>query len=230
MRKFMGKLFVGVFALLSANSAFCQAFDYPSFNKSIKTIDELLPSKWLLKDSAAGDLNGDNLADLVAVAEWKDTIEELRPDNTVNLGSPRILLIFFKNSKTGDYDLVLQHNTFIIRYGEGGMDPEVYGEVTIKKGMLDVVYRFFHGQAEYKFRYQQNDFYLIGAMNSGVGGGQFNSWDINFLTKKAKHEWGDVILDKKLKSKWVNVPVQKLKKLEELTMPFAWEVMPYVFI
>jgi hypothetical protein len=229
MRKSTGKLLFVILALLLPHADFCQAFAYPSFNQSIKTIDDLLQSKWSLKDSAAGDLNGDNIPDLVVVTEWKDTIQELRPDNTVTLGSPRILLIFFKTSKTGSFDLVLQHNTFIIRYGEGGMDPEAYGKVSIKNEVLDIAYWLFHGEADYKFRYQENDFYLIGAMNSGVGGGQINSWDINFLTKKAKHEWGG-ISDEKLKSKWVNVPVQTLKKLNELTMPFSWEVMPYVFI
>ena len=212
-----------------SQAVFCQAFKYPSFNKTINTIDDLLLSNWFLKDSAAGDLNGDNVPDLVAVVEWKDTIEELRPDKTVNLGSPRILLIFFKNSQTGTFHLVLQHNTFIIRYGEGGMDPEGYGKVSIKNKVLDIYYSLMHGLADYKFRYQQNDFYLIGAMNSGVGGGQINSWDINFLTKKAKHEWGE-ITDEKMKVKWVTVPIQTLKKLKDLSMQFLWEVMPYVFI
>ena len=212
-----------------SQAVFCQAIEYPSFNKTINTMDDLLLSNWFLKDSAAGDLNGDNVPDLVAVVEWKDTIEELRPDKTVNLGSPRILLIFFKNSQTGTFDLVLQHNTFIIRYGEGGMDPEGYGKVSIKNKVLDIYYSLMHGLADYKFRYQQNDFYLIGAMNSGVGGGQINSWDINFLTKKAKHEWGE-ITDEKMKVKWVTVPIQTLRKLKDLSMQFSWEVMPYVFI
>ena len=212
-----------------SQAVFCQAFEYPSFNKTINTMDDLLLSNWFLKDSAAGDLNGDDVPDLVAVVEWKDTIEELRPDKTVNLGSPRILLIFFKNSQTGTFDLVLQHNTFIIRYGEGGMDPEGYGKVSIKNKVLDIYYSLMHGLADYKFRYQQNDFYLIGAMNSGVGGGQINSWDINFLTKKAKHEWGE-ITDEKMKVKWVTVPIQHLKKLKDMSMQFSWEVMPYVFI
>jgi hypothetical protein len=229
MRKNVDKPLVLVLTLLLSHTAFCQAFDYPSFNKSINSFDELLPPNWFLKDSAAGDLNGDNVPDLVAVAELKDTIEELRPDKTVNVGSPRILLIFFRNSKTGNFDLALQHNTFIIRYGEGGMDPEAYGKVSIKNKVLDIFYSLMHGEADYKFRYQQNDFYLIGAMNSGVGGGQINSWDINFLTKKARHEWGE-ITDEKMKVKWVNVPVQNLKKLKDLTMQFSWEVMPYVFI
>ena len=140
MRKHAGKLLFFVVALLLSHLAFCQAFSYPSFNKSIKAIDNLLSSDWILKDSAAGDLNGDNLPDLVVVTQWKDTIEELRPDKTVNVGSPRILLIFFRNSKTGSFDLVLQHNTFIIRYGEGGMDPEAYGKVSIKNKVLDIFY------------------------------------------------------------------------------------------
>jgi len=229
MRKFMGKLLLFLLALLLARAAFCQAFDYPAFNKSIKTIDELLPSNWFLKDSAAGDLNGDSIADLVAVAEWKDTVEELRPDNTVNLGSPRILLIFFKNSTTGNFDLVLQHNTFIIRYGEGGMSPEGYNKMSIKNKVLNISYVLLRGHAEYKFRYQQDDFYLIGATTGGESGGQIDYWDINFLTKKAKHESGD-ISDEKLKLKWVTVPVQQLRKLKDLKMQFAWEVMPYVFI
>src|SRR6476660_542660 len=229
MKKYTSRLLFLVLTLLLSHTTFSQAFDYPSFNSSIKKIDDLLPSNWFLKDSAAGDLNGDDIPDLVAVAEWKDTIEELRPDKTVNLGSPRVLLVFFKNSTTGNFDLVLQHNTFIIRYGEGGMDPDAFGKVRIKNNVLDIFYSLMHGQADYKFRYQQSDFYLIGAMNSGVGGGQINSWDINFLTKKAKHEWGE-ITDEKLKSKWVNVPLEKLKKLKDLTMQFASEVMQYVFI
>jgi len=215
--------------MLLSHPAFCQAFAYPSFNKPVKSLDQLLPSTWFLKDSAVGDLNGDSVPDLVAIAELKDTIEELRPDNTVNMGSPRILLIFFKNSKTGNFDLALQHNTFIIRYSEGGMDPEAYGKVSINNKVITISYSLLRGHTEYKFRYQQSDFYLIGATTVGESGGQIDSWDINFLTKKALHEWGD-ISDEKLKSKWVNVPLQKLKKLNEMKMQFSWEVMPYVFI
>ena len=229
MRKQLSKPLVLVMASLLSCTSFCQAFPYPSFNSSVKTIDDVLPPNWWLKDSCAGDLNGDTLTDLVAVVEWKDTIEELRPDKTVNLGSPRILLVFFKNANTGSYDLVFQHNTFIIRYGEGGMDPEGYGKVTIKNKVLEIFYSLLRGQAEYKIRYQQNDFYLIGATTGGESGGRIDYWDINFLTKKAKHEWGD-ISDEKLKLKWVNVPIQRVKKLKELPMQFSWEVMPYVFI
>ena len=151
MIKYTSSLLFLVLILLLSPTTFSQAFDYPSFNKSIKTIDDLLPLNWFLKDSAAGDLNGDDIPDLVAVAERKDTIEELRPDKTVNLGSPRVLLIFFKNSKTGNFDLVLQHNTFIIRYGEGVMDPEAFGKVSVKKNVLDIFYSLMHVNAVWWF-------------------------------------------------------------------------------
>lgn len=223
------RVLVVLVLLLSKHIALCQTFSYPSFNNSVKTINDLLPPNWFLKDSTEGDLNGDKISDLVVIAEFKDTIEEMRPDSSLNVGSPRILLILFKNSKTRNFDLILQHNTFIIRNGEGGMDPETYGKVSISKKVLNIFYTFFHGHAEYKFRYQQNDFYLIGATSGGVSGGQIDFWDINFLTKKAKHEWGR-ISDEKLKVKWLTVPITKLRSLKELSMQFAWEVLPYVFI
>jgi hypothetical protein len=43
------------------------------------------------------------------------------------------------------------------------MDPEAYGKVSIKNKVLDIFYSLLRGHAEYKFRYQQSDFYLIGA-------------------------------------------------------------------
>jgi hypothetical protein len=45
IRKQPGRPLVLVMASLLSCTSFCQAFDCPSFNKSIKTIDELLPSK-----------------------------------------------------------------------------------------------------------------------------------------------------------------------------------------
>jgi len=223
------KSFIIFFSLtLFAPIAFGQTFQYPAFQKSSKAVDDFIPSNWFLKDSSTGDLNGDDIRDLALVIEYKDTINENRPNNSVNNGSPRILLILFKNPESGDFDLVLQNNTFIIRYNEGGMDPEAYGEITITNKVLEVAFDFLRGFIHYKFRFQQNDFFLIGATNSGGISGQIDYWDINFLTGKAKHEWGGI--SEKLKQKWKNIPGNELIRLRKMKMIYSVEILPSVLI
>ncbi|RNI27842.1 hypothetical protein EFA69_17235 [Rufibacter immobilis] len=215
--------------LFWGSSLYAQSFTPPMFPASGKSLSAFVPPNWFVKDSAQGDLNGDKIPDVALVVELKDTIQELRPDSSTNLGSPRILLILFKDQTTGTYQVVQQHNTFLLRYGEGGMAPEPYGKISIKNRVLEVSFEFVRSTASYKFRYQQNAFMLIGATNSGVSGGQFEKWDINFSTRKALHEWGDASGDK-TQSEWKTVPVTKLRSLKEMQMPFQWEVWPNVYI
>ena len=215
--------------LLFVHFLFAQPFTYPVFKSSGKTINDYIPARWLLRDSAGGDLNGDGNRDMALVIEYKDTIPEMRPDKYENMGSPRVLLILFKNAATGNYDLVLQNNTFIMRHGEGGMSPEPYNKISITGKVLDISFEFVRGSADYKFRFQQNDFYLIGASNNGVSGETEDDWDFNFSTKKAKHAWGKADSNK-LKEKWVVVPITTLKKLKDMQMTFQWQVLPNVYL
>jgi hypothetical protein len=201
-----------------------QEFAYPNFPATAKSLAEFVPPKWFLKDIAAGDLNGDQLADLAFVIEYKDTVQERRPDGNVNMGSPRILGVVFKNAKTGKYDLLLQNNTFVVRYGEGGMDPEPYGYVSISKGILEIVVAFLRGSMNYKYRMQNGDLFLIGGSSGGVSGGTFYGFDANFSTGKGKIEEGPIDQDK-TKVKWIKLPKAPLKKLQEMRMILQWEVV-----
>ncbi|MBI1780358.1 MAG: hypothetical protein HYR66_03180 [Sphingobacteriales bacterium] len=200
-----------------------QTFEYPNSPKTGKSIRDFIPSNWFLKDSVSGDLNKDRLKDFVIIIESKDSIDEKRPDSSINYGSPRVLIILFEDKITNSLKLALQHNTFITRYGEGGMDPDVYGDMSISKNVLQINYQFVRGMANYKIRYQLNDFYLIGAYSTGVSGGQLDVWDVNLLTQKAKHEWGD-ISDDKLKTKWIKLPSLKPKKFADFTMMYTWKI------
>jgi hypothetical protein len=215
--------------LLIGPSAFAQQFSYPTFNISGKAIKDFIPANWFLKDSTAGDLNGDKILDLAIVAEYKDTIDEIRPDSSVNKASPRILLILFKNPHSGLYDLFLQNNSFIIRYGESGMDPEAFGKLSISKGVLFIEFDFIRGMSIYRFRYQKGDFYLIGATSNGVSGGRFYGTDVNFLTKKAKLTAGE-ISDHHEKVEWRTILTQSLTKLKDLKMLFTIEVLSDVYL
>ena len=206
-----------------------QPFSFPIVKQNGKTITDFIPSNWFLKDSCAGDLNNDNISDIAFVIEFKDTIEETRPDSSTNTGSPRILLVCFKNNQTGCFDLFVQNNTFIYRHGEGGMDPEPYYKIDISNKVLTIYYTFIRGHADYKFRYQNNDFFLIGAESGGADRDQLDFWDFNFMTKKAKHKWGGMS-DEKLNTKWIILPIKNLKRLREMLIPFYWEILPNVLI
>jgi hypothetical protein len=221
------KYLLAAFALLLVQCLFAQTFTYPVFKPAGKTVNDYIPARWMLKDSAGGDLNSDGNRDMALVIEYKDTITEMRPDTTENTGSPRILLILFKNAATGNYDMVLQNNTFIMRYGEGGMDPEPYDKMSITGKVLDISFEFVRGNLNYKFRFQQNDFYLIGASNMGISGVSEDHWDVNFSTKKAKHSWGKPNSDK-LKEKWMVLPVGAVKKLKDMEMVYRWQALPDV--
>ena len=210
---------------LFGNISLCQQFYYPVCNKSSAVADELIPENWNFKNSATGDLNGDNVPDLAMIIEYKDTIQEVRPDSSVNEGSPRILLLYFKNPKSGNYELALQNNTFIVRYNEGGMDPEPHCDLSITHKVLDVSFDFLRSPVEYKFRYQQNDFYLIGFNSVGVTGEDMEIWDMNFSTKKIKFEKGKISSDKR-KYKWYNMPPDTKIKLKDLKMVFRLQIIP----
>lgn len=214
--------------LFSTSLLHAQKFTYPNIKPSAKTLQDFISDDWIIKDSAHGDLNGDKLPDIAAIIEYKNTIKEFRPNGDLNEGAPRVLIIFLKN-KIGSYNLFLQNNTFITRYGEGGMSNDAYGEITIGKGILEIIVQFTRGHCSYKFRMQNNELALIGATNNGVSGGKFYGLNVNFLTKKAKIEEGN-IEDENLKVKWVNVTIKKLKLLKNLKMILSWQVVKGQYI
>lgn len=215
-----------LFLLLFFYSCYLHAqnFSFPLLQSSATSLDELIPAAWFLKDSAAGDLNGDKLDDLALVLEYKDTIAEKRPDGSVNKGSPRVLAVYLKNAISGNYHHFLQNNTFIIRYGEGGMDPEAYDQLEIARGVLKIYFSFLRGNAIYTFRLQHSDLFLIGGSTAGVSGGKFYGFSANFSTGKAEIKEGPIDSDK-TKVTWVKVPKKPLKKLRHLKMAFQWEVI-----
>lgn len=224
------RLFTIIVILIIGSPSFGQSFSFPVLNDSGKTIKNFIPNNWFLKDSVSGDLNGDGISDLAMVIEYKDTIEEIRPDSVVNKGSPRILLVLFKNKISNFLHLVIQNNTFILRYGEGGMDPEPYGRLIVSKKILSIEYDFLRGSETYKFRYQHDDFYLIGMSSYGAtGAGTFDGLEVNFLTMKIKETSGDVSSDHE-KVKWRSFSLPHLMKLKDYKTRGIIDILPDISI
>lgn len=180
-----------ILLLLTSLTSSSQTFVFPKFGKIAPSVSGLVPARWHIKDSVSGDLNKDGRPDMAMVLEYADTVTEMRPDSTGNTDHPRILLVLFRDSATGGYVPICQNNTFIIREGEGGMLNDPYGSLSIRNNILTVGIEFLRETAEYKFRWQKGDIYLIGASDYGheAATGDSDGWEFNFSTSKAQHTW-----------------------------------------
>jgi hypothetical protein len=198
-----------------------QSFTYPVLSNMFKDFKTAVPANWKIKSVANGDLNGDNVADVAMVIEYYKAIKEQRPDNVTNLGRPRLLLIWFKEGN--GYRLALQNNTIIMRSGEAGMVNDAFDNLSITKRILNIDYEFVRSHWYYKYRYQQNNFYLIGATLGGVSGNNIEDRDYNFSTRKAIFKF-DTIDGDKAKTEYKKIKISKLNSLHEATIPMEWAV------
>lgn len=217
-----------------------QEFALPVIDSVGSTIHNFIPKGWSVIDTVFGDLNKDKLEDVAMVIQSNDTIKEYlynsetKKSDELNEDLPRILIILFKGKIDGKFHLAAQDNQFILRSLEGGMSGEPFNDpMTIEKNVLTI--SFMGGTSHkwmvsYKFRFQNNDFYLIGASTGNVhtvlGTMENNSY--NFLTKKMNEEKCDNVFDDASKTTFKTraFSVKELKTLKSLIRPFLWEIEP----
>jgi hypothetical protein len=117
-------------------------------------------SVWMDKTGVVqGDLNNDGKNDQAVVLQEKLTAD--------NAGTPlkRRLLVGL-TQKDGSLKEVIQSETAIMLANEGGVFGDPFNGLEIKNGILSL--SFYGGSnwrwySTYQFRFQNNDFYLIGA-------------------------------------------------------------------
>jgi hypothetical protein len=218
----MVKCRIVLILLFAAISAHGQSIRFPALDTLIPYAGIAAPKGWHIKTVATGDLDGDARADKAVVFEWSREAEERRPDSSTNSGAPRVLAVYLYKPDTKQYRLLLQNNTFIPRRGEGGMDPEPFDGIAIRKNLLFINVEFVRGYIAYTFRLQHGDLFLIGADSGGSSGGMVSSFSANFLTGKAKVEEG-LIESERLKVKWIRIP-KELRRLRDMKMILQWEV------
>jgi hypothetical protein len=148
-------------ALPSPSAASVSADDIYRRTISPSALTSLLPEGWhvLEEESAAqaeGDLNQDGIPDLAIVVEKTIHSEQ---------AAPRMLLIALGN-KDQTYSVSLKSEHAILRADEGGVWGDPFDSVTIDRG--SVLLHFYGGSnhrwfSTYRFRFQDQDWYLIGA-------------------------------------------------------------------
>ncbi|WP_339222776.1 hypothetical protein [Paenibacillus sp. FSL H8-0332] len=159
----------------------------PTPSAKAYNINALIPAGWHIlepvlgeKAIAKGDLNKDGISDLATVIE-KDTVKDE--------ASPRSLLIAF-GGKNNTYTLSIIAKNVILRADEGGVWGDPFESITINRGSVLVSdyggsnWRWYN---KYRFRYQDQDWFLIGYTSGSYFTGattmdQADEDDINYLT------------------------------------------------
>jgi hypothetical protein len=184
---------------------------------------EFVPAGYRIFEEIYGDLNKDGVDDCVLII--KDTNKEnfVNDEYRGELDRNRrgIVILF---GKGGYYEVVLENkDCFSSENEDGGVyfAPELSVEIT-KKGSLCIHYAHGrYGWWRYTFRYQNNDFELIGFDNSSDRGPVTEGMtSINFLTKKKKvsintnadAESGE----EQFEVTWEDIGIESLVKLSEI--------------
>lgn len=126
-------------------------------NNNVSEVSDLVPKGWNIVEKVEGDLNKDNIDDIAVVIEGTSEVEDE--------ASNRELLIVFGN-KDGTYTLSTKAEKTILKADEGGVWGDPFEGISIDNGSLLI--SFYGGSnwrwyGNYRFRYQDNDWYLIGA-------------------------------------------------------------------
>jgi hypothetical protein len=164
-------------------------FDYPVATSNGASIGDFIPAGWAAIDTARGDLNNDRRTDYAVVIEYprQETLVRTFGSETIEIeGRPRILLVLL-GSADGSLSRSCQSNTLILSETEGGMMGDPFDDVEIEKGTLVVA--FWGGSSQkwnltYRFRFQNNGWFMIGATSGGGNADASFRYDYNLLTGK----------------------------------------------
>jgi len=208
----------------------------PTKAKYAKSINSFVPKGWKIITTAKGDLNKDGSEDIAIVIE--DTKKENFIPNT-SMGSsklnvnPRTLIILFKHKPDGSFYLGAMQDTFIPEENDPEnsclADPLLQdGGIDIIKGNLIVDFNYWlscgsYGVSnkQYTFRYQDNNFALIGYDTSEYSrsSGEMSHTSVNFLTKKKSTTTGENMFEddkSKHKTTWKPIKIDRLLTLTDL--------------
>ena len=158
----------------------------------------------------AGDLNNDNLPDKAIVTQ-----------DTLNENAPYRLQVFFKEPN-GQFKLIATSTKIIEPQYPDGRDGYQTGNgfssVTIENRVLSVNFELLRGHFEYKFRFQNGNFELIGFSEVySDGRGVMTTTDFNLSTgvRIEKSERYDT--DKVLSITKKKILIRPLPKLQDIT-------------
>lgn len=192
-----------VYCLVLTTGAFAQEegeappVTYPDLAETGDDAASFVPTGWVLEKEIRGDLNKDGADDLVMVLHDTDAANLIKPDLNMDVPldtNPRMISVAFAD-KAGGYRLELANSSIIprIQYTNESDPLSEAGGVSIDRGSLVVALYYFSssggsdtGNVTFRFRYEKNDFRLIGydRYNLNRMSGEIEDVSANFLNRK----------------------------------------------
>lgn len=232
--RFVSNCFIFLFFATSGNAIQAQNYQYPVLKKTGANAEAFLPQGWHVRTKTTGDLNKDGLADLAVLIEADSLVKSLK--EWENDQQPRILFAAFRQPD-GQYSLAVQSNESILLANEGGVFGDPFDALEINRG--SIVVRFYGGSSDrwsyvYRWRYQNKDWFLIGATytESSTHHGNFKVHDFNLLTGGAERTVGKVYENEKGNSeeltktpfKFKKIPLPKLKTFKPMQLKIHQDI------
>jgi len=174
--------------IMLLSTLFTMNYTYPILPKTGRTIDFFIPKGYQIIYHKEGNLNDDKVKDAAVIIESKTEIDNLK--ETEHAQKPRILFILF-GKLSGGYNLSVQSNESIMLSDDGGVFGDPLQELYIMGKTVCVDYyggSNFKWSYTYKWRYQQKDWFLIGATHSTMDPleNKLETYDFNLSTGVAE--------------------------------------------
>ncbi len=142
-----------------------------------RIIDGFLPAGWTLSQKSEGDLNGDRLPDAVLTL------------CKISARDDCFISVIFALPE-GGYRLAWENHTLIPHNFNG------FGAFSVKRGHLTAHFSELGPgsglELEFTFRFQNEQFELIGFDRLGAGHGEFLALSVDYLTGRAVMSTGEV--------------------------------------
>lgn len=225
-----------VFCLFLAQFSFAQTFSFPKLLNKGNAIQALIPSNWKLMDTASGDLNNDQVKDLALVLEFEQPITEKRAygdgDTEIirEFQRPRVLAVYFKDKKSGQFIFAMQNNNFMLRSAEGGAMGEPFKALEISNNKLNLHFEGgndWRWKLAYQFKYQNKDWVLTDANNTyyNITSGEMTAKNYDFTNRRMKQTKGNFFnRDQAHEVSEEILYFTQLRTLSTFKKPWTWEI------
>ena len=199
-----------------------------------RDILKVIPHGWIVRDSAQGDLNKDGKADIVLMIQ-SDVPADYRKNDSFGSDSinanKRGLFIFFQHQD--GYKFIKEADKIIPEHVTPTIS-DTYSGINIKNGILETAYYYWANAGSwltytttYKFRYQNNDFFLIGIEYESTHRGNMieENVSINLSTRKLYIETIEPS-DKQdlVESEWKQFKLENLPSISEV-IPSQYKIL-----